>query len=92
MFNTCLNSRNHDTSFLQFKNIFFDNDCVGKINLNTMNHRAIIFLNQISLLHMESKQNRKILIINAFISILSHVHAWSLQLFDIHVILLKCER
>lgn len=52
MFNTCLNSRNHDTSFLQFKNIFFDiNDCVGKINLNTMNHRAIIFLNQISFAH-----------------------------------------
>lgn len=51
MFNTCLNSRNHDTSFLQFKNIFFDNDCVGKINLNTMNHRAIIFLNQIPFAH-----------------------------------------
>lgn len=38
----------HIISVVPLKNIFFDNNCVGKINRNTMNHRAIIFLNRIS--------------------------------------------
>lgn len=38
----------HIISVVPLKNIFFDNNCVGKINRNTMNHRAVIFLNQIS--------------------------------------------